>query len=723
MYVENRRLPRGIGNGINAVRDSYANRNNGSKFWVAFLFLMIMLIVAIVIGVVSLEKSHDAEAFINGGFQTITAYDGTIGDDVSNLILKRTDWVEGNYVQKCGLFELPRAGNKKGRKLTVYNAYKQCNTLVQPDYNTGEKQFWHITFRDLDQSVDLVWAGARVGWSVTNKQGHHVHVHSLKDQLDRYMYVLHTVRGLVDVPEGARDCVSTIDVRADSTEYGSIVHVALGFRNATWEEANGADRTEYHHGHLFENEGHPWIVVPSLSYTNPTIDFYDLAHDKKAPALSSYIAPWKVKSELGIGALHTVHEDLQTGNVLISFLGSTNNAFDSPGGIASFSPNLATHLTNDGDEFAQQIYLTFPVVGPDSLGNQADNYAYDYHLEQDFLNIMVTTSWGSPRSFDAAFNPGEGYGIHVNVWKLFKERSGYTKLPTDPNAELIVSFTLSPVPGMGGPPDGQGIVPLEVRRSKNPGEQYYYVGITLPGSVVLVYCDHEYGVPDDCDNAGDWHMETVISPDRLADDGVDTVHVTNQGGNAPVWTDPFGYGDFRVPLVTDITISEGNGMLYVALWLYGTVLQYDISDMKNPVLTGGVANLGGVTRIDPFVNVFNPNGYEYAPGIQYPGGPQMLKLVASGKELYITNSLFSSWDMQFYPPGAGSIELYGGALIKILTGTVNDKVYPPGTDKPMSIDTSFGTGGVISFGGLTHPEVSGPFMVRAHEVHFENSNH
>ena len=31
------------------------------------------------------------------------------------------------------------------------------------------------------------------------------------------------------------------------------------------------------------------------------------------------------------------------------------------------------------------------------------------------------------------------------------------------------------------------------------------------------------------------------------------------------------------------------------------------------------------------------------------GGPQMLQLSLDGKRLYVTNSLFSSWDNQFYP--------------------------------------------------------------------------
>ena len=36
-------------------------------------------------------------------------------------------------------------------------------------------------------------------------------------------------------------------------------------------------------------------------------------------------------------------------------------------------------------------------------------------------------------------------------------------------------------------------------------------------------------------------------------------------------------------------------------------------------------------------------------GRRVEGGPQMLQLSLDGKRLYVTTSLFSSWDNQFYP--------------------------------------------------------------------------
>ena len=36
-------------------------------------------------------------------------------------------------------------------------------------------------------------------------------------------------------------------------------------------------------------------------------------------------------------------------------------------------------------------------------------------------------------------------------------------------------------------------------------------------------------------------------------------------------------------------------------------------------------------------------------GKRLEGGPQMIQLSLDGKRLYVSNSLYSSWDVQFYP--------------------------------------------------------------------------
>jgi len=39
----------------------------------------------------------------------------------------------------------------------------------------------------------------------------------------------------------------------------------------------------------------------------------------------------------------------------------------------------------------------------------------------------------------------------------------------------------------------------------------------------------------------------------------------------------------------------------------------------------------------------------YIKGKKVEGGPQMIQLSLDGKRLYVTTSLYSQWDNQFYP--------------------------------------------------------------------------
>ncbi|MGI8872929.1 MAG: selenium-binding protein SBP56-related protein, partial [Egibacteraceae bacterium] len=93
------------------------------------------------------------------------------------------------------------------------------------------------------------------------------------------------------------------------------------------------------------------------------------------------------------------------------------------------------------------------------------------------------------------------------------------------------------------------------------------------------------------------------------------------------------------PLVTDIDLSLDDRFLYVSCWGTGEMRQYDVSDPMNPVLAGSV-HTGGITR-----KAQHPGGHDYA------GGPQMVEISRDGQRVYWTNSLYSTWDDQFYPDG------------------------------------------------------------------------
>jgi selenium-binding protein 1 len=66
-----------------------------------------------------------------------------------------------------------------------------------------------------------------------------------------------------------------------------------------------------------------------------------------------------------------------------------------------------------------------------------------------------------------------------------------------------------------------------------------------------------------------------------------------------------------------------------------------VSDPFNPRLTGSI-RLGGIVR---------RTAHPGRPGVALGGGPQMVEVSRDGRRLYFTNSLYASWDEQFYPDG------------------------------------------------------------------------
>jgi len=93
------------------------------------------------------------------------------------------------------------------------------------------------------------------------------------------------------------------------------------------------------------------------------------------------------------------------------------------------------------------------------------------------------------------------------------------------------------------------------------------------------------------------------------------------------------------PLITDIDLSLDDRYLYVACWGTGELRQYDVSDPMTPQLSGSV-RIGGISERRP-----------HAGGRPFAGGPQMIEISRDGERIYFTNSLYSTWDDQFYPAG------------------------------------------------------------------------
>jgi selenium-binding protein 1 len=150
-------------------------------------------------------------------------------------------------------------------------------------------------------------------------------------------------------------------------------------------------------------------------------------------------------------------------------------------------------------------------------------------------------------------------------------------------------------------------------------------------------------------------------------------------------------------LITDNVLSMDDRFLYFSNWLQGDLRQYDVSNPSKPKLTGRVW-LGGVLGRSG-----QGEGDSSKPatvrGQQLRGGPQMLQLSLDGKRLYVTNSLFSPWDNQFYP----EIGKSGSHMVQLDCDTERGG---------MSINDDF----FVDFGA----EPGGP--IRAHEVRFPNGD-
>ncbi len=149
-----------------------------------------------------------------------------------------------------------------------------------------------------------------------------------------------------------------------------------------------------------------------------------------------------------------------------------------------------------------------------------------------------------------------------------------------------------------------GLVPLEVRWLHDPDADEGFVGAALSSTM--------------------WHYRRDNG--AYTADSVIAVESVEQAG----WP-------FPVPgLITDLVVSMDDRFLYFSNWLHGDLRQYDISDPANPRLTGQL-QLGGVL------------GRPSDAGRELDGGPQMLQLSLDGRRLYVSNSLYSTWDNQFYP--------------------------------------------------------------------------
>jgi selenium-binding protein 1 len=387
------------------------------------------------------------------------------------------------------------------------------------------------------------------------------------------------------------DSIDVIDLDPISTGYGSIVNrIAM---------PNLGD--ELHHfgwnacsSCLCPNAPHPhtqrrYLVVPGLRSSR--IHILDIRPDPRRPSIVRVLEPKEVADRAGYTRPHTIH----CGPEGIYVVALANADGEAPGGI---------FLMN---------HETFDILGQWEIERGPQQLAYDgwWHLGFD---TMVTSEWGLPATFENGLVPeillGGKYGHRLHFWDLHTRRH---KQVLDFGSENQLVF--------------------ELRPAHNPTRAYGFVNSVinlndLSASIWMWYRDGDA-----------WAARKIIEIPAEPSD--------------PDLLPPLLKGFGAVPpLVTDIALSLDDRFLYVSCWGTGDLRQYDVSDPKNPKLTGCV-RIGGICA-----RASHPK----TGGRRLNGGPQMVEVSRDGKRVYFTNSLYGAIDEQFYPDGID------GWMVKLDTG-------------------------------------------------------
>jgi selenium-binding protein 1 len=231
-------------------------------------------------------------------------------------------------------------------------------------------------------------------------------------------------------------------------------------------------------------------------------------------------------------------------------------------------------------------------------GPQRFSYDFWWHLSYDTL---LSSEWGTPSMFESGVVPekllGREYGHHVHVWDL-RKRSHQQALDLGDEHQMV----------------------LELRPAHDPRKAFGFVGVVvsvedLSASIWLWHLD-----------GSEWQVQKVITIPAEPADADQLPDLLKGFGAVP-------------PLVTDINLSLDDRFLYVSCWGTGDFIQYDVSDPFHPREVGKV-RLGGIAA---------RQGHPASGPLK--GGPQMVELSRDGRRAYVSNSLYSAWDTQFYPEG------------------------------------------------------------------------
>lgn len=273
----------------------------------------------------------------------------------------------------------------------------------------------------------------------------------------------------------------------------------------------------------------------------------------------------------------------------------------------------------EGDAKGNFYLLDGKTFEPKGLWNSGKEniMGHDFWYQPRF-NIMISTELGAPKKFSQGFAATDlalgYYGSKIHLWN-WRER----KLEESIDLGLVY-----------------GALAMEVRFFHNPNAPHAYV-VTGVGSAIFHVTRNENMK---------WTANKVINvPNKI---------VTN-------WQLPFMPG-----LVTDQLISLDDKFLFFTCFLHGDVRQYDISNPAEPKLVSKFV-VGGSTCPDTLVNVVKDEELEKQPerlvvkGRSIYGGPHMIQLSRDGKRLYVSTSIMTPWDKQFYTQLAQK----GGVMLQL----------------------------------------------------------